>query len=407
MDTVYQIGELESFLIALSVLFIGRIICHYVALLKKYNIPEPIVGGLVVAVVITLLKLQGIELRFSLPLQDTFMLMFFSTIGLAANYKLLMKGGAKVFVFLGIASVYIVLQNGLGVILASSLGLEPLMGLFAGSITLSGGHGTGAAWSQIFAEEYHIPTLEFAMAAATFGLVMGGIIGGPVGERLIKKDLLESPFSKGKNHHKTHPDLVTYSRKEEDLVTPTTVIEILFLMLVCVVLAKYTKQVEADLALAWLKMPDFVYALFFGVVIANISELSGRYHVNGECVDLLGTLSLSLFLSMTLMSLRLWEIFDLALPLLIILLCQTLMLALFASYVSYRFMGRDYDAAVMVGGHCGFGLGATPTAVMNMSALVSRNGPSPQAFMVVPIVGAFFIDIVNLIVLQVYIGFLT
>ena len=364
-------------------------------------------GGLVVAIIITLLKLQGIELRFSLPLQDTFMLMFFSTIGLAANYKLLMKGGAKVFVFLGIASVYIILQNGLGVILASSLGLEPLMGLFAGSITLSGGHGTGAAWSQIFAEEYHIPTLEFAMAAATFGLVMGGIIGGPVGERLIKKDQLESPFSKGKNHHKAHPDLITYSRKEEDLVTPTSVIEVLFLLLICVVMAKLAKGLETDLALSWLKMPDFVYSLFFGVLIANASEFSGRYEINHECVDLLGTLSLSLFLSMALMSLRLWEIFDLALPLLIILLCQTIMIALFASYISYRFMGGGYDSAVIAGGHCGFGLGATPTAVMNMSALVSRNGPSPQAFMVVPIVGAFFIDIVNLIVLQTYISLLS
>ncbi|WP_220719276.1 sodium/glutamate symporter [Agarivorans litoreus] len=407
MDTVYSVGELESFLVALTVLFIGRIICHYVAVLKKYNIPEPIVGGLVVAIVITVLKMQGVELQFSLPLQNTLMLMFFSTIGLAANYKLLVKGGRKVFIFLIVASIYIVLQNGLGVALASLLGLEPMMGLFAGSITLSGGHGTGAAWSQIFAEEYGIQTLEFAMAAATFGLVMGGIIGGPVGQRLINKNNLESPFSKGKNHHRTHPDLVTYSRKEEDLVTPTSVIEVLFILLICVVMAKIAKGLETELALSWLKMPDFVYALFFGVVIANASEFSGRYEINHECVDLLGTLSLSLFLSMALMSLRLWEIFDLALPLLIILLCQTIMIALFASYVSYRFMGGGYDSAVIAGGHCGFGLGATPTAVMNMSALVSRNGPSPPAFMVVPIVGAFFIDIVNLIVLQTYISFLS
>ncbi|MDO6765727.1 MULTISPECIES: sodium/glutamate symporter [unclassified Agarivorans] len=406
MDTVYAIAELESFLIALTVLFIGRIICNYVAILKKYNIPEPIVGGLVVAIVITLLKFRGIELTFALPLQDTLMLMFFSTVGLAANYKLLVKGGKKVFVFLGIASLYIVLQNGLGVMLASALGLEPMMGLFAGSITLSGGHGTGAAWSQIFAEEYNIQTLEFAMAAATFGLVMGGIIGGPVGQRLINKHNLESPFSKGKDHHKKHPDIVTYSRKEEDLVTPTSVIEVLFLLLLCVVAAKFTKQLEVELALSWLKMPDFVYALFFGVIIANSCELSGRYEINHECVDLLGTLSLSLFLSMALMSLRLWEIFDLALPLIIILLCQTLMIAVFASLVSFRLMGKDYDSSVIAGGHCGFGLGATPTAVMNMSALVSRNGPSPPAFMVVPIVGAFFIDIVNLIVLQTYISFL-
>ncbi|GIU34136.1 sodium/glutamate symporter [Shewanella schlegeliana] len=406
MNTVYSIGELESFLIAILVLFIGHSVNRHVRFFKKYNIPEPIIGGLVVAAVITVLHFQNITLAFSLPMQNTLMLMFFSTVGLAASYKLLARGGRKVFIFLGIASIYIILQNAVGVSLAAALGLEPLMGLVAGSITLSGGHGTGAAWSQTFAEQYNMNTLEFAMAAATFGLVMGGIIGGPVAQRLIDKNKLESSYGIGGNHHKDHPDLVTYDQLEIDNVTAKSVLETLFIIMLCVAGAKWVGQLVASFDISWLKMPDFVYALFLGVMITNFTEMTRGYKMNNECVDILGTVALSLFLAMALMSLKLWEIFDLAIPLLIILMVQTVVLACFAYFVTFKVMGSNYDAAVMAGGHCGFGMGATPTAVMNMGALVSRNGPSPQAFMVVPIVGAFFIDIVNLVVLQGYIKFI-
>ncbi|ABV85447.1 sodium/glutamate symporter [Shewanella pealeana] len=406
MNTVYSIGELESFLVAILVLFIGHSVNRHVPFFKKYNIPEPIIGGLVVAAVITVLHFQNITLAFSLPMQNTLMLMFFSTVGLAASYKLLARGGKKVFIFLGIASIYIILQNAVGVSLAAALGLEALMGLVAGSITLSGGHGTGAAWSQTFAEQYNMNTLEFAMAAATFGLVMGGIIGGPVAQRLIDKHKLESSYGIGGNHHTDHPDLVTYDQLEVDNVTAKSVLETLFIIMLCVAGAKWVGHLVASFDISWLKMPDFVYALFLGVVITNFTEMTRGYKMNNECVDILGTVALSLFLAMALMSLKLWEIFDLAIPLLIILMVQTVVLACFAYFVTFKVMGSNYDAAVMAGGHCGFGMGATPTAVMNMGALVSRNGPSPQAFMVVPIVGAFFIDIVNLVVLQGYIKFI-
>ena len=406
MNTVYSIGELESFLVAILVLFIGHTVNRHVPFFKKYNIPEPIIGGLVVAAAITVLHFQNITLAFSLPMQNTLMLMFFSTVGLAASYKLLARGGKKVFIFLGIASIYIILQNAVGVSLATMLGLDPLMGLVAGSITLSGGHGTGAAWSQTFADHYNMNTLEFAMAAATFGLVMGGIIGGPVAQKLIDKNKLESSYGIGGNHHKDHPDLVTYDQLEEDNVTAKSVLETLFIIMLCVAGARWVGTLVASFDISWLKMPDFVYGLFLGVIITNLTEMTRGYKMNNECVDILGTVALSLFLAMALMSLKLWEIFDLAIPLLIILMVQTVVLACFAYFVTFRVMGSNYDAAVMAGGHCGFGMGATPTAVMNMGALVSRNGPSPQAFMVVPIVGAFFIDIVNLIVLQGYISFI-
>ncbi|MBL4814646.1 sodium/glutamate symporter [Shewanella benthica] len=406
MNTVYSIGELESFLVAILVLFIGHSVNRHVAFFRKYNIPEPIVGGLIVAAIITVLHFNNISLEFTLSMQNTLMLMFFSTVGLAASYKLLLKGGSKVFIFLGIASLYIVIQNAVGVSMATALGLEPLMGLIAGSITLSGGHGTGAAWAQTFSEDYGINTLEFAMAAATFGLVMGGIIGGPVAQRLINKNNLVSSYGVGGNHHKDHPDLVTYDQLEEDRVTAKSILEVLFILLLCVAGAKWIGTLVATMDISWLKMPDFVYALFIGVVITNITEVSRGYKINSESVDVLGTVSLSLFLAMALMNLKLWEIFDLAIPLLVILVTQTVILALFAYFVTFRLMGSNYDAAVMAGGHCGFGMGATPTAVMNMGALVTRTGPSPQAFMVVPIVGAFFIDIVNAIILQGYLSFI-
>jgi len=406
MENIIEIGVVESLITAILVLFIGRLINSLHPKLAKFNIPEPILGGLAVAIIITLLHLNGITVNFHLPLQDTFMLLFFSTIGLAANFKLLAQGGKKVFIFLGIATLYIIIQNGVGVSLASLLGLDPLLGLIAGSITLSGGHGTGAAWAQTFNDDYGLQTLEFAMAAATFGLVMGGLIGGPVAQRLINKNNLESEFGKGANHHDTHPELVTYNQLEEDRVTAKKITETLFILLICVIGSTYVKEFVDSFGISYLRIPNFVYALFIGVIITNITETTKLYKVDAETVDILGTVSLSLFLSMALMSLKLWEIFDLAIPLLIILLCQTVVLGLFAYFVTFRFMGGNYDAAVMAGGHSGFGMGATPTAVMNMGALVSRNGPSPQAFMVVPIVGAFFIDITNLIILQGYIAFI-
>ncbi|WP_394144175.1 sodium/glutamate symporter [Vibrio atypicus] len=407
MNQVISVGPQESFLVAICVLFLGQFINTKLPILKRFNIPEPIVGGLVVAFSITVMHFKGIDLVFDLPLQNTFMLMFFATVGLAANYTQLIKGGAKVFIFLAVASVYILIQNGVGVSLASMLGLDPLMGLIAGSITLSGGHGTGAAWSQTFQEQYGLNNvLEIAMASATFGLVAGGIIGSPVAQRLIEKLGLESSYGRSNQSHQEFPELVTYNEHEEDRVTAKKVVEGLSLILLCVTGASYLGEWVSTFGIKWLMIPDFVYALFIGVVITNLLEVTKVRKLDIETVDILGTVSLSLFLAMALMSLKLWNIFDLAIPFLVILLVQSIILAMFSYYVTFRVMGSNYDAAVIASGHCGFGLGATPTAVMNMGSIVNRHGPSPQAFMVVPIVGAFFIDIVNLVILQGCIVFL-
>ncbi|WP_243977368.1 sodium/glutamate symporter [Vibrio natriegens] len=407
MNHIISIGALESFMVAISVLFLGHFVNARLPVLSKFNIPEPIVGGLIVACILTTLHFYGIDLEFDLPLQNTFMLMFFSTVGLAANYTQLMKGGAKVFIFLAVASFYIIIQNGVGVSLAAALGLDPLMGLIAGSITLSGGHGTGAAWSQTFQDVYGLNNvLEIAMASATFGLIIGGIIGSPMAERLVDKHGIESEYGRSAKTHEKFPELVTYNEYEEDKVTAKKVVEKLFFLLICVTGAKYLEQWVNTFEISWLMIPDFVYALFIGVIVTNFLEVTKIRKLDAETVDMLGTVSLSLFLAMALMSLKLWNIFDLAIPFLVILAVQSAVLAIFTYYVTFKVMGRNYDAAVIAGGHCGFGLGATPTAVMNMGSIVNRYGPSPQAFMVVPIVGAFFIDIVNLVILQGYISFL-
>lgn len=404
MSHVISVGPLESFLVAISVLFLGHSINAKLPILKRFNIPEPIVGGLVVAALITILHFNQVELKFDLPLQNTFMLMFFATVGLSANYTQLLKGGAKVFGFLAIASVFIVLQNAVGISLATLLGLDPLMGLIAGSITLTGGHGTGAAWAQTLEQNYGLSnTLEIAMASATFGLIMGGIIGSPVAQRLINKRKLSSQYGCG-DKIKPHPEVATFQDNDQEEVTANKIIEMLFIMALCVTGAKYLETWVSGFDIAWLTIPDFVYALFIGVVVTNLLEVTKVRHIDTETIDILGTVSLSLFLAMALMSLKLWNVFDLAIPFLIILVVQSLMIGLFTYWVTFRLMGSNYDAAVIASGHCGFGLGATPTAVMNMGSVVNRFGPSPQAFMVVPIVGAFFIDIVNLMILQAYLA---
>ncbi|HAS8092631.1 TPA: sodium/glutamate symporter, partial [Vibrio vulnificus] len=299
MNHLITVGALESFLVAISVLFLGHFINAKLPILRKFNIPEPIVGGLIVACIITILHFRGIDLEFNLPLQNTFMLMFFSTVGLAANYTQLLKGGAKVFLFLAVASVYIVIQNGVGVSLASMLGLDPLMGLIAGSITLSGGHGTGAAWSQTFADNYGMSnTLEIAMASATFGLIIGGLIGSPVAQRLVDKHNVESEYGRGSKTHEKFPELVTYNEYEEDKVTAKKVIEKLFFLIICVTGAKYVEQWVSTYEIKWLMIPDFVYALFIGVIITNFLEVTKIRKLDAETVDMLGTVSLSLFLAM-------------------------------------------------------------------------------------------------------------
>ncbi len=396
----FDIGFFETIGIALLILFSGYAINHRVHFLKDNNIPEPVVGGIAFSLISAVLYAQfDVSLNFDLSLKTPLMIVFFTSVGLGASFKLLMKGGPKVFLFLLVASLYLMVQNAIGISMALSTDLHPLFGMIAGSITLSGGHGTGATYAEMLGDSHNLQgVLEIAMASATFGLVLGGLLGGPVCKRLIARHALE-PASHQAHHNRD--DIITYDPEDKDLVTPKRMMETLLILIMCMSAGAYLYE--------WLKahsvpIPSFIVPLILGIIFTNACEFSGEYVISKACVDLWGTMALSIFLAMALMSLRIWELLNLAGPILLIILVQTFTLALFAYFITFRLMGANYDAAIMAGGHCGFGLGATPTAVANMESLVSRFGPSPQAFLVVPMVGAFFIDITNALVIQSYLA---
>lgn len=398
LDLVQTVG------LAIAVLFVGYFFNTRVKFLRDNNIPEPVVGGIVFALVTALAYAYlDLTLNFDMSMKKPLMLTFFTTVGLGASFRLLAQGGPRVLLFLGLASVYLMVQNGIGVGLALATDLHPCFGLLGGSVTLAGGHGTGATWAEAFAKTQNLRgSMELAMACATFGLVLGGLIGGPVAQRLIRRHGLTSSEKVDPVAAAEDPDApITYDPEDADRVTPLKVMETLLIILVCIILGE---TAVAVLKAQGVILPTFLCALLVGIVITNACEATGIYGINKQCVDLLGTLGLSLFLAMSLMSLRLWELTNLAGPMLLILLVQTAGLATFAYFVTFRVMGGTYDAAIMAGGHCGFGMGATPTAVANMESLTSRFGPSSQAFLVVTMVGAFFIDITNAMVIQFFLA---
>ncbi len=393
---MFYLDTLSTLVAATLVLLLGRKLVHTVPFFEKYTIPEPVAGGLLVALALLVLKKSmGWEIDFDMSLKDPLMLAFFATIGLNANIASLRMGGKVVGIFLIVVVGLLVVQNAIGIGMAKALGLDPLMGLLAGSITLSGGHGTGAAWGKLFSERYGFTSAtEVAMACATFGLVLGGLIGGPVARFLVK----HSPTPDG-----TPDDLVTPTAFEKPdvgrMITSLVLIESIALIAICLTVGKVIAKLLAGTAL---ELPTFVCVLFIGVLLSNGLALMGFYRVFERAVSVLGNVCLSLFLAMALMSLKLWELASLALPMLAILAVQTLAMALYAMFITWRMMGKNYDAAVLAAGHCGFGLGATPTAIANMQAITERFGPSHTAFLVVPMVGAFFLDIVNALVIKLF-----
>lgn len=393
-----QLDFYGTLVAASLVLLLGRGLVTRVGFLRAYNIPEPVAGGLVVALVLLALRSFDIEVRFDTSLQTPLMLAFFATIGLSADFASLKKGGRVVGIFLLAVTGLLVVQNAMGIGLASLLGLDPLMGLLTGSVTLAGGHGTGAAWSATFSEKYGLASAsELAMASATFGLVLGGLVGGPVARLLIKR--VQVPGCAEQEIPRA-PKGFEQPNKER-AITPFSFIETLALIAVSLLAGTLLNKLLLGTAF---ELPTFVCVLFVGVVLRNGLSALGLYQVFEREVSVLGNVSLSLFLAIALMSLKLWDLASLALPIFIILVAQTLVMALFAIFVTFRVMGSNYDAAVLSAGHCGFGLGATPTAIANMQAVTQRFGPSQIAFLVVPMVGAFFIDIINVIVIKLYLA---
>lgn len=378
------------------VLLLGRVLIRRIALLRRYTIPEPVVGGLVVAALVTAVRQLDLQISFDSTLQAPLMLLFFASVGLGADARTLGRGGIRLLAFLALVAAMLVMQNAIGVGVAVAMDLNPLVGLLSGSIAMAGGHGTGAAWAARFAEDQNLQgAMELAIASATFGLILGGVIGGPVARRLIGR----LPPDERRTAAGSKEEGCGTSGRDE--VSARSVIDTLLLMALCLAAGTWLARHFEGSALT---LPTFVWTLFVGILLRNLLGLPRLYAVQDQTVELLGSVALSVFLAMALMSLRLWQLVDLAVPIFVILLLQATAMAIFATQVTFRVMGRDYDAAVMAAGQCGFGLGATPTAIANMQAVTERYGPSPQAFLLVPIVGAFLIDITNALVIK---GFLS
>ena len=403
--TTIRLDLIQTVALAAMLLFVGYGVRKRIRVLDRFNIPAPVVGGFLFALFAMALRQAGVlAVEFDTTLQAPLMIGFFTTIGLGASLTLLRIGGPQVVIFWVLATIMAVVQCAVGVALAKGMSVHPFLGLICGSITMTGGHGTGAAFGKLMEEQYGFPNaVTFAMAAATFGLVAGGLLGGPVATWLIRTknlkagDNLPSPASQLARDASIDAEIDTEPLGEA--ATTYTILKGLAIILSCM----WAGGLISSFLGQYLTLPAYIGAMLAGAALRNIAEFTGVLRMDTRAIDDLGSVALSLFLSMALMSLKLWELLSLAIPMLVILLTQVILMGLFAAFITYRLMGRDYDAAVMAGGHSGFGLGSSANAVANMRAIVERYGPAPRAFLVVPMVGAFFIDFTNALVIT---GFL-
>ncbi|HEX7125243.1 MAG TPA: sodium/glutamate symporter [Thermodesulfobacteriota bacterium] len=384
-----QLDLIQTLLVAIVALFAGRALVDAVPALRRYSIPAAVVGGGLFAVVLGVLgRVLGVQVAFDTSMQDALLLAFFTTIGLSGDVRSLLHGGRALFVFLAAAIGLIVVQNAIGVAVGLAMDLTPTMGLTLGSITLTGGHGTGAAYAQNFAEVQNIRgAMEVAMAAATAGLVIGGIVGGPVAERLIRRYRLTGSGGEA---------AAGEAEGAEEPITTDSLLRTLLAVLVALTVGRMLGALAADWPIV---LPRFIWCLLIGLVIRNVAA-AGVYKVDQSTVDAFGSVVLSIFLVVALMALRFGDLLALAGPLLVILALQTIAAALYATWITFRVMGRNYDAAVMSGAHVGFGLSSTAMALAIMRTLTNRHGPAPLALLLVPLVGAFFVDIMNALLIQ-------
>ena len=392
-----QLDLLSTILVAFLVLFGGRALIKRSSILARFSIPAPVVGGVIMAILLAVVdNAGGIRVGFDMALRDNLLLMFFTTVGLSADARMLVRGGPKLLIFLAVSAVFILVQNVVGIGAAMAMDLHPVVGLLGGSITLTGGHGTGAAYGGRFGETMNIAgAMELTMACATAGLVLGSVLGGPLAEYLVRRHKLTPAATPAATLN------VEDDNADDDTITTNTVLNTLFAILACLAGGKMLARVVAGTGFI---LPDFLFCLLLGVAIRNATTLIPNVRVSTSTVDLLGGVALSLFLVMALMGMRLVDLVSLAGPLLVILGLQVVVMALYATFVTFRLMGRDYDAAILAAGHVGFALSSTAAALAIMKAVTDRRGPSPLAFVVVPMVGAFFIDIANALVIQGYLA---
>ncbi|GAU77316.1 sodium/glutamate symporter [Fusibacter sp. 3D3] len=383
---IVKLTMIQMAALSVVVLFVGQFLKKKCHILEKYCIPSPVVGGVVFALLTLILKVSGIlEFEMDTTLQSFFMITFFTTVGFTASLKMLKNGGKDVLLFLMLAVVLVIFQDLIGVGLAKIFNLNPLIGLSTGSVPMTGGHGTSGSFAPKFEELGAIGATTVAMASATFGLIAGSTIGGPIANSLINRYALH-------REHPNHNESSNVSISETPEVSSATFLSGASAILIAMGLGTILSMLLEKTGMTF---PPYIGAMFAAAIIRNIVDASEKMTLKTFEIDIIGNVSLSLFLSMALMGLKLWQLADLALPLVVMLMAQVLFMAFFAYFITFNIMGRNYDAAVLAAGHCGFGMGATPNAIANMEVISAKYGFSYKAFFILPLVGSLFIDFVN------------
>lgn len=382
---------------AVGVLYLGGFLKKKIKFLETFCIPAPVVGGIVFALLSCLLHGLGIvEFQFDETLKTVCMVMFFTSVGFQANLKVLKAGGKSLVVFLLCLVVLIFTQNFVAVGISKLMGISPLVGMCTGSIPMVGGHGTSGAFGTVL-EDFGIKgATTVCTAAATFGLIIGSTMGGPIGRRLIlKHDLLktavaEDPSILEEDEQKHHRSVSMYAPAAYQLAIAMGIGTVLSWLL----------------SMTGMTFPIYIGSMIAAAFMRNIGEYGGKIHIHMGEINDIGGICLSLFLGISMITLQLWQLAELALPMIILLLAQVVLMAVFSYFLVYNVMGRDYDAAVLAAGTCGFGMGATPNAMANMQALTEKFVPSIKAYMLVPIVGSMFADFINSLVITAFINFI-
>lgn len=396
--TSVDVSSFLAYTMGIVVFFVGVHTNRKLTILRDFNIPEPVTGGLLAAAIVFLIyHYADIEINYDLGTRDLLLVYFFTAIGLNARVSDLITGGKPLLIFLGLTLLYIVIQDVIGMGAAILVGLPVEMGILAGSASLIGGHGTAIAWAPEIAALGIENALEIGVASATLGLVIASLIGGPVAKFLIYRHQLKSldiePVAG-----------IAYEEEETETISHLDLMSVFLTLHVTILLGGIANEIVAG----WgLKLPVFVTCLIAGIVLSNTIPFvfkKIRWPARTPGLALVSDYSLGLFLAMSLMSMQLWTVASLAGPLLIILLLQTVGALIFILFFLFRLMGKDYEAAVLSAGFAGFSMGAMPTAIANMTAVTKANGPAPMAFIILPIVAAFFVDITNSLIIRFALG---
>ena len=392
-----QIDMYQTLAVSVLVLILGQFLKKRINFLEKFCIPAPVIGGLLFAVLTCVCYSLGIaEFTFDDTLREVCMVFFFTSVGFQANLKVLKSGGKSLFIFLGLVVVLIVSQNFLALGVSKLLHLDPLVGLCTGSIPMVGGHGTAGAFGPVL-EDFDVKgATTICTAAATFGLIAGSLIGGPIGKRLIdRKKLLDTAVAEDDS-------ILVEDEKKHERHTNMYAAAV-FQLIIAVGIGTIISELLTKTGLTF---PIYIGALIAAAVIRNIGEYSGKFDIYMGEINNLGGICLSLFLGMAMITLKLWQLAELALPLIILLSAQLILMMLFTYFVVFNVMGRDYDAAVLSAGTCGFGMGATPNAMANMQAICDRYVPSVKAYLIIPLIGSLFADFLNSLVITFFINIL-